>query len=450
MQRMKIELLMIAGLFCIPVMSQHHEHHSADTTKKNHPGRQDTSHVHHDMNMAPMCHAFSLHLPMNRNGSGTAWLPDHTPMYGYMVHGKKWMYMFHGNVFVRYNNQDIFGSGQRGDSEFDAVNWFMAMGQRRVRQNGLFHFSSMFSLDLLFGADGYPLLFQTGESYMGQLLVDRQHPHDLVSELSVSYSQAINEKTDVFVYAGYPGEPALGSVAFMHRVSSLYGPDAPLSHHWNDGTHITYGVATLGVRYGKFKLDGSVFTGREPDEKRYDFDRPRFDSYSARLSYNPTASWSLQVSGGYIESPEILDPLKDIYRGTASVVYSKPLGTDNFLNITGLWGVNHSDHKEHAVLLEAAMVIKRFSTYARYEFVQKSSEELDLEGSAYNGHTIYNLQATTLGFGYDLFRSSIVRIAVGAQAGLNIPDSRLYSLYGRSPLSAEFFIRVYPPKMQTN
>jgi len=220
----------------------------------------------HMHDMGSMSHAYSLNLPMTRNGSGTGWLPDNSPMYGKMLHTGRWMFMLHGNLFIRYNSQDVFNNGGRGDSKVDAPNWLMLMGQRKVGRRGLFHFSTMFSLDaLIAGGSGYPLLFQTGESWNGQPLVDRQHPHDLFSELSVSYSYALSKKADVFAYFGYPGEPALGSVAFMHRPSALTNPDAPISHHWNDGTHITFGVATIGFRYGKFKIEGSSFTGREPD-----------------------------------------------------------------------------------------------------------------------------------------------------------------------------------------
>src|SRR5688572_24745719 len=130
---MKLPVFIILAVLCLPALSQHH-HPQTDTTKKDHAQHRDTAR----MNMPPMSHAFSLNLPMSRNGSGTGWLPDATPMYGYMVHGKKWMYMFHGNVFIRYNKQDLFEEGQRGDEEFDAVNWFMAMGQRRVGAHGLF------------------------------------------------------------------------------------------------------------------------------------------------------------------------------------------------------------------------------------------------------------------------------------------------------------------------
>lgn len=198
----------------------------------------------HGTSDVPMSHSFSPNLPMNRNGSGTGWLPDASPMYGYMAHTRKWMYMFHGNVFVRYNKQDLTDIGTRGDSKIDAPNWVMAMGQRKVGNRGLFRFSTMFSLDPLFGGDGYPLLFQTGETYQGKPLVDRQHPHNLFSGLSVAYTQSLNEDIDAFVYLAYPGEPALGPVAFMHRPSAQNTLDSPLGHHWQDATHIT-GIATV-------------------------------------------------------------------------------------------------------------------------------------------------------------------------------------------------------------
>ncbi|MEX2592667.1 MAG: hypothetical protein WD426_07825 [Anditalea sp.] len=200
-----------------------------------HMKKDSTAHKHMDHDMksmdggSMMSHAFSRNLPMNRNGSGTGWLPDTSPMYGYMVHTKKWMYMFHGNIFLRYNNQDIGNKGSRGDSKFDAPNWFMGMGQTQVGNRGLFRFSVMLSLDpLTVGGAGYPLLFQSGETWEGEPLVDRQHPHDLFSELSVGYTHMLSKDVDAFAYLGLPGEPAFGPVAFMHRVSSLYNPDAPI------------------------------------------------------------------------------------------------------------------------------------------------------------------------------------------------------------------------------
>ncbi|WP_223151460.1 hypothetical protein [Chitinophaga varians] len=274
---MKIPLLLIACVCCfnLPLIAQH-EHHNMGQMKDSTGKKGGMEHM-----QMPMSHAFSLNLPMNRNGSGSSWLPDVSPMYGYMFHSRKWMYMVHGNVFLRYTYQDIGHKGARGGDQFDAPNWFMLMAQRRVGKKGLFHYEVMISFDRLTeGGAGYPLLFQSGESWKGQPLVDRQHPHDLFSGLSVGYSYALSKYADVYASFGYPGEPALGSVAFMHRPSAMTNPDAPVSHHWNDGTHITFGVATLGVRLYDFKLEGSVFTGREPDENRYNFDKMRFDSWS--------------------------------------------------------------------------------------------------------------------------------------------------------------------------
>jgi hypothetical protein len=450
--------LLIAA-FSVTATYAQHEHHQTDTVKPA-PKAGHTEHnmadMHkgHDssMNMGvPMSHAFSLNLPMNRNGSGTGWLPDASPMYGVMLHSKKWMYMIHGSVFLRYNKQDLGDKGVRGGEKWDAPNWLMAMGQRRVGQRGLFRFSAMFSLDAaIAGGSGYPLLFQSGESWKGQPLVDRQHPHDLFSELSIGYTHAISKKVDVFAYIGYPGEPALGSVAFMHRPSALPNPDAPLSHHWNDGTHITFGVATLGVRLDKFKLEASSFTGREPDEDRYNFDKARFDSWSGRVSYNPTANWAFQVSHGYIKSPEALHDDENVNRTTASAVYSLPMKEDRSLNVTALWGLNKtSGHDgEHAVLLEGALQLKKLAIYSRYEYVQKSTEELDLDEAVYGHDVIFPVHALTAGMNYTVLKAGPVRMALGGHLSFYRADTKLDRLYGKDPIGGQVYLRLYPNLMR--
>ena len=81
-------------------------------------------------------------------------------------------------------------------------------------------------------------------------------------------------RRSAFVYAGLPGEPALGPATFMHRFSGMDNPEAPLGHHWLDSTHVTFGVATLGWIRGSVKLEGSVFTGREPDQHRDNIECP--------------------------------------------------------------------------------------------------------------------------------------------------------------------------------
>jgi len=458
MKKFYLVLAFIIPAFTVLAQHEHHNMNKQDTqaVKKQIPAKHDMPAMQHDHaamsdEQMGMSHAFSRNLSMNRNGSGTGWLPDASPMYGYMYHSRQWMYMLHGNLFARYNSQDFTNKGSRGDKKFDEPNWLRLMGQRNEGKKGLFHFNTMFSLDApIGGGEGYPLLFQSGEAYKGKAIVDRQHPHDLFSELSVSYSHALSKKTDVFAYLAYPGEPALGPVAFMHRPSALANPDAPLSHHWADATHITFGVATVGVRLGDVKLEASSFTGREPDDNRYNFDKPRFDSWSGRISYNPNSNWALQVSHGFLKSPELLHAGEDVNRTTASAIYSKRLFHNIFLNATGAWGMNKTagHDPEHSVLLEGDWRFDKFAVHSRYDWVQKSSEELALDAHTFGHHASYPVNAWTIGLTYDILEFAKTRLAAGSQITFYNADDRLDALYGNKPMAFEVYLRLYPGLMQ--
>ncbi len=439
-------------LFASNSFAQVHENHQTEADSAAHPHHQmaPQENPQEETSYPPMSYAFSQNLPMNRNGSGTGWLPDASPMYGYMFHTKKWMYMLHGNIFFRYNNQDPGNKGSRGDEKFDAPNWFMGMGQTRVGKGGMFRFSAMLTLDpLTVGGEGYPLLFQSGETWKGKPLVDRQHPHDLFSELSVGYSQQISKDVDAFAYLGYPGEPAFGPVAFMHRVSSLYNPDAPIGHHWQDATHITFGVGTLGFRYKTLKLEGSVFTGREPNEERYGFDIPRFDSWSTRLSFNPSPAWALQVSQAWVKDVHEIGPREDVNKTSASVINALRLGDKSWLNSTAVWGYNKGGHHgpQHSFLLESALNLNTTTLFGKYEWVEKSNEELLLDEELYGHGKIYPVNAFTLGLQQNLFRIGQTSVALGAQGSwYNTPDG-LEELYGNNPFAFQAYLRISPGLM---
>lgn len=394
---------------------------------------------------------YSLDVPMSRDGSGTSWVPDETPTYAYMVHGKKWMTMIHGSFFARYNNQDLFKQGSRGGKKFDAPDWLMAMTQHKVGNNGLFSINTMFSFDpFLVGPGGYPLLYQTGESFKGHKLVDTQHPHDLFAELSVNYTQKVAKNADISASFGYPGEPALGPPVFMHRLSAMNDPDAPLSHHYQDATHITFGVATLGFRVKNVKLEGSVFTGREPDEFRYNFDAIRFDSYSVRLSYNPSKEWALQVSNGWIHSPEVAEPLQNVDRFTASAIHTKMLNDDSYVATTLVYGQNHySDNQKTlpSVLLENSFQWHKTAFYGRYEFVEKDADELDLT-SDFPANPNFNINAITLGVNHILSTYKHTNLTGGVQATVNVSPTELHPLYGSAPIGLEVYIRINPGLMK--
>jgi hypothetical protein len=419
-------------------------------TEMNH---SDSTMNHSDSAMN-MSHSLSRNLPMNRNGSGTSWHPDQTPMYAYMNHAQNsWMMMLHYSLFLRYTSQNSNNPGLRGnDKAIDAPNYVMGMAQRTVGQRGLFSVRAMLSLDpLTVAPNGYPLLFQSGESYNGQRLVDRQHQHDLFSELSVSYSYAISPKADAYVYLGYSGEPALGPPAFMHRISSFNNSDAPLGHHWMDATHITFGVATAGFRYGIAKIEASSFTGREPNENRYGFDPPRFDSYSFRLSVNPSPSLAVQVSHGFIKSPESLAASEDVNRTTASVLHSRVLGNQNrYVTSAFVWGLNsHDGQHENAYLAESSLQLNRVAMYGRYENITKSVYELGLLFIDDLGlPKTVNINNITAGINYRILRYANTDLVAGAQATLSMPDRFLQGIYGKTPVSGQVYLRLTPALMQ--
>jgi len=169
-------------------------------------------------------------------GSGTSWQPDSSPMAMLHKQSGEWLLMFHYNFVAGVNRQ----GGPRGVTKFESANWFMPSAARRVGR-GTLELRAMVSAEpFTFPPGGSPLLFQTGESYKGQPLIDRQHPHDLFMELSATYTVPIGERASWFVYGGYPGEPALGPTAFMHRTSASENTSAPLSHHLQDSTHISF------------------------------------------------------------------------------------------------------------------------------------------------------------------------------------------------------------------
>jgi len=306
-----------------------------------------------DMGGMTMHGAFGSY-PMNRDSSGTSWQPDLGPAMGRMDMMEDWMLMSRVELSGIYDNQ----SGPRGGEMVFPAGMVMGMAQRDLG-NGTLGLRAMLSPDPFMGRRGYPLLLQCGETADGTTpLLDRQHPHDLVMELAASYSQKIDDQTSAFLYLGYPGEPALGPSAFMHRASGMDDPAAPITHHWLDSTHVTFGVATLGVVRGDWKLEVSQFTGREPDQHRFDFDTPRMDSTAVRASYNPDEHWSLQVSWAHLNSPEQLEPLGDERRTTASATYVTDLGEESSFAATLAWGLKSLSNGQqlNGALLEAELI----------------------------------------------------------------------------------------------
>lgn len=390
-------------------------------------------------------------MSMGAMGSGTSWQPSSGPMHMLHKQSGDWLLMFHYNFVAGINRQ----SGPRGVTKVESANWFMPMAYHKLGK-GTVQLRGMFSFEpFTFPPGGSPLLFQTGETYKGQPLIDKQHPHDLFMELSAQYTHPLGEHGTWFTYFGYPGEPALGPVAFMHRMSASENPSATLSHHLQDSTHISFGVLTTGFTYRWLKLEGSIFNGREPDENRYNFDAHKWNSRSVRLSIMPNTNWTFQISHGFLRSPEGQEPDVDIRRTTASLQYNKPLDRGNWASAF-VWGRNHASspgeiHNLNGYTAESTVnFLEKNYLYTRLELVDKD-DLLAPADKALLGitqeHPSFRIGAYTFGGVRDIWNTDKLSLGIGSDLTFFSKPAMLDRIYGSNPMGWKLFLRIRPAKM---
>jgi hypothetical protein len=397
--------------------------------------------MQHDMGKMPMpkqhdMSKMSMPMPMHhdatseflmRQASGTSMNPAAASMHMTMTHAGDWMLMLHGQAFVA----QVVQSGPRGDDKLFSTNWIMGMADRPLA-GGHLMFRSMLSLEPATIGKKYPELFQTGETIDGRPIVDAQHPHDFFMELAAEYAHPLPGGAIGYVYAAPMGDPALGPVAYPHRASASEIPQATLSHHVQDSTHIATSVVTVGAQRGMFGVGISGFHGREPDEKRWDINTGRIDSWSARVTFDPTPNWSAQLSSGRLQHPEELEP-GNVQRTTASVAYS-----------TAMWHTSliygHNDRTRgrstNAYVAESVMQFGGGNyVTARGEIVDK--DELEIPGVA-----LARIKALTAGYTRDVLTAHSLSGAIGANVTVYSFPHALEPFYGSNPHSLYVFLRV--------
>ena len=372
---------------------------------------------------------------INRDASGTAWQPDASDHGGIHLMTGDWMLMGHARLNLVYDHQ----SGDRGDDKLFASGMVMGMARRDIG-NGTLQLRAMLSPDPIMGKKGYPLLLASGETADGSTrLIDRQHPHDFFMEFSASLSQAIGAKSSVFLYAGLPGEPAFGPPAFMHREAILDSPEAPISHHWLDSTHISFGVLTAGLIVDRLKVEVSRFNGREPDEHRWNIETGPLDSTAVRVSWNPTSNLALQGSWGHFEDSEQLEPGVDQKRWSASALYARDIAPGWKLAGTLAWGrktIEH--HRDDAYVAEASLKHGPWTIFSRSE-VTENRELIDAEEHG----PAYSVGKISIGAIHDFKLGEKVALGLGGLLAVNFVPDDLKSLYGNSnPVGAMGFVRL--------
>jgi hypothetical protein len=372
--------------------------------------------------------------PMERESSGTAWQPDTTEHSGLHVMSGDWSLMGHGVLNLVADHQ----SGRRGDDKVFASGMLMGTARRPIG-NGTLQFKAMLSPDPLMGKSGYPLLLASGETANGaDRLIDRQHPHDFFMELSGSVSQNIGAKSSVFLYAGLPGEPAYGPPAFMHREAILDSPEAPISHHWLDSTHITFGVVTAGLVVDRAKVEISRFNAREPDQHRWNIETGPLDSTSVRVSWNPTRTLALQGSWGHFVDPEQLEPGENQRRWSASALWADEVAPGWKLATTLAWGRKSAHgHKDDAIAAEASLKHDAWTLFGRGELTE-NRELIDIEHAP-----LFRVGKVSAGVVRDFRIADHLTLGAGGLLSVNFVPDGLAPLYdGNNPTGAMGFLRL--------
>ena len=433
----------------LPAAAQDHSHHPAPPAQEPSPSAGDQAHHAHAAHDAEEAHerhdahAMTSPLgiwPMSRDASGTAWQPDLSEHGGVHAVRGDWTLMGH----AVFNLVHDWQNGPRGDAKTFVSGMLMGAARRDFADGSTLNLRAMLSPEPWMGEDGFPLLLAAGETADGVApLVDRQHPHDLFMELSASYARRLSAGDSVYLYLGLPGEPAFGPPAFMHRMSALDSPEAPITHHWLDSTHIVFGVATLGWAHDGFKLEASSFRGREPDQDRWDIESPELDSWSVRASWNPAPEWSLQVSYADVTAPEQLEPDEDETKWSASALHTRRFGANGWWSSTAAWGRktnNHGESKDAWLLETAVSPDDRWTVFARAERIE-TDELLPAAGGGHHGD-VHTVAKASVGAVHDWRLAEHVRFGIGALYSLNRVPAALEPAYGGDPDGGMVFVRL--------
>ena len=378
--------------------------------------------------------------------SGTGFQPSAWPMPMVMTSVVQWRLTWMAQAFLVDTQQ----TGPLGADKFYSTNWGMLGAVHRLG-GGYIMLRTMLSLEPATVSDEfYPLLFQTGETAYGKPIINGQHPHDFVMELSVQYAHGLGEHAVWDLYYAPVGDPALGPVAYPHRASAMEIPQSTLGHHWEDSTHIVYNVVTAGVSYKAVRIEASGFHGAEPDEHRWDIDFGPMNSYSARFTVTPSVRWLAQVSVGHLVNPEALEP-GVIVRTTASVEYIVPRPHGDAWATTLLWGRNGKQavhYGTNSVLAETVVSFKEKNFVSgRYEWSQRDelfSNDPALAQQLFEqtGSHWFDINAYTVGYSRDIGTFHSVETGLGANVSLyGIPDS-IKPYYGDHPLGVNVYLRL--------
>lgn len=342
----------------------------------------------------------------------------------------------------------------RGDRKFGLRDWESVLSPPLL--DGRLTFRAMTSIGSLFDRGGMPSLVQTGGVYRHGYVHDRQHPHDLLMEVAADVRFGM-----AWLYIAPVGAPALGPPAYMHRASAATDPAAPIGHHWQDASHVSYGVASIGMRWRGTAVEASAFNARESDYESPwpDFSHGKLDSFAGRasLALGPA---TMSAWWGYLESHDPIAPAMPMHRYGAAIAFDRAGFGGRRWSSLAVWGMNvhHHDGSSHAllhgdsttsphvrsssILVESSVEIGRRSTiFTRLERVMKNGEELGFLGG--DLVSLHEVRSVVVGGRRDLWSSRYATLGAGVRAIVAFLPRSLDLAYGtRRPKGIDLFLQV--------
>lgn len=359
------------------------------------------------------------------------------------------MWMVHGNAFLVQPKEE----GPRGRNQFYSPNMLNADIGTTVGDLQYINLNLMLTFEKwTFPDAGAPLLLQIGEEREnGQPYIDGQHPHSSpIMGLTISDTVSLGGKDHFKIYFSPRGQATDGPIFFMHRMTGMLNPDAPLGHHiGQDVSHISSTVIGTSLRVYKFTLEASAFHGEEPEPTKTDLPLGKPDSSAMRFVYEYSENLYAMASFATVKEPEHDQPDIDKVNRYSASVYSH-LKADNGLNFhnTFLFGMtNFYDRISKLRSFGDEFLINRtdlpHNGWGRIELLERGGTQLAIPGVS----DVKWVTALTLGYTFDFYKTHALKFSVGGSLTRDFIPGVFEAAYGSDPLSGKVFFQISGMKM---
>jgi len=226
-----------------------------------------------------------------------------------------------------------------------------------------------------------------------------------------------------------------GTMENVHRIVGFWP-----SMHWLNSHNAGTSMAALGYTWRNLRLEGALFKERDAGQFRSGSELLQIDSATRRLAYRFGPNWALQLSRGFLGSPDQLHKDQRGHRSTASLTYRGGFASNPWhATLAYGRGKGWSGSDGNAYLLDTAMRIdERHTVFGRIE--RAGHDELfQNEGGPRNQR--YEAGKMSVGYLYESVTRGPVTLGVGGMVSRRVIPDQLLPYYGDNNTSYTVFLR---------